>query len=66
MVELLAAASMLALGFVVGYWLALGEIHHLREQLHYMEGKEMARELDSVIDDLEHGKGDWGWPGSNL
>ncbi len=48
-------------GFMIGFWLSLGEIKLLEERLHQERGRALARDLEPTIERLEQG-GDWLWP----
>lgn len=60
---ILTLCAGIILGFILGYWVSLGEIQDLEIQNAEQEGRLMALTLDDTIDDLEAGKGDWAWPG---
>jgi hypothetical protein len=52
-------------GFIIGFWVSLGEIKVLEERLHYEQGRALARDLEPTIEEIEQGH-DWQWPESKL
>jgi len=60
-IVLLALFIGMIAGFIVGFWVSLGEIKALEEKLHYEQGRALARDLEPTIEKLEQGR-DWLWP----
>jgi hypothetical protein len=50
-------------GFIIGFWVSLGEIKVLEERLHYEQGRAIARDLEPTIEEIEQGH-DWQFPES--
>jgi uncharacterized membrane protein YraQ (UPF0718 family) len=61
MAILLALFLGLVAGFIIGFWVSLQKIEALEEQVHYEQGRAIARDLEPTIEKLEQGK-DWLWP----